>query len=73
MKFLKTILLVITLGLLISGNPTIFVNAANVVVSIDGIVLSEDNPYWKNGDHVSSPYLDDWNAYYQASENILIL
>ena len=73
MKFLKTILLVITLGLLISGNPTIFINAANVVVSIDGIVLSEDNPYWKNGDHVSSPYLDDWNAYYQASENILIL
>ena len=73
MKFLKTILLVITLGLLISANTTIFVNAADVTVSIDGIVLSEDSPYWKNGDQVSSSYLDDWNVYYQASENTLIL
>ena len=70
---MRQILLAVMLSLFISANTTIFVNAANVTISIDGIVLSEDNPYWKNGDRKGSQFLSDWNAYYQASKGILIL
>ena len=73
MKLMRQILLAVMLSLFISANTTIFVNAANVTISIDGIVLSEDNPYWKNGDRKGSQFLSDWNAYYQASKGILIL
>ncbi len=71
MKREKLISGILLLSVLLCNVFSIPVNAADTTVTVGSVSLSAKNPYWKNDNTLGDA--SDWNAYFDAEQNQLIL